>query len=100
MVSYANLWRGDVAIVQLIELVLWNGFLPAVPLRLSLIEDQIRRKAVELNVREMQNRPQYILPNGVKVEVVKPVHNERFCIANNRIRITHDGNSNRAYLGR
>ena len=94
MVDYAgSLGGGDKAILQLIELVpidveFYRRFhYDPTPIWRSMLKE----KASSVKVRELQNRPQYALPNGVKVELVKPVHNVSFCIANNRMRITHDG---------
>jgi cyclic pyranopterin phosphate synthase len=93
MVGFAeSLGGGDVAIVQLIELIpIDEGFHRRFHYDPSPVEGELRERAASVKVRELQNRPQYTLPNGVKVEVVRPVHNGSFCIANNRMRITHDG---------
>ncbi len=93
MVRYAeSLGGGDVAIVQLIELVPIDvEFYRRFHYDPTGLESELKAKAVSVKVRDLQNRPQYTLPNGVKVEIVKPVHNVSFCIANNRMRITHDG---------
>jgi cyclic pyranopterin phosphate synthase len=93
MVEFASSLGGaDTAIVQLIELVPIDvEFYRRFHYDPALIESQLKERATGVKVRELQNRPQYTLPNGVKVEVVRPVHNASFCIANNRMRITHDG---------
>lgn len=93
MIHYAeSLGGADLAIVQLIELVPIDlDFYRRFHVDLSSVEAQLKERATEVKVRDMQNRPQYTLPNGVKVEVVRPVHNASFCMANNRMRITHDG---------
>ncbi|MGA1975201.1 MAG: GTP 3',8-cyclase MoaA [Conexivisphaerales archaeon] len=93
MVEYAgSLGGGDKAILQLIELVPIDvEFYRRFHYDPTPIESLLKEKASSVRVRELQNRPQYALPNGVKVELVKPVHNVSFCIANNRMRITHDG---------
>jgi cyclic pyranopterin phosphate synthase len=93
IVGYAeSLGGGDKVIVQLIELIPVDlGFYRIYHYDLGLVEAQLKEKAVSVFVREMQQRPQYTLPNGVKVEIVRPIHNADFCMADNRIRITHDG---------
>jgi cyclic pyranopterin phosphate synthase len=93
MVDYAgSLGGNDVAIVQLIELIPIDvEFYRRFHYDPAAIEAEFKEKAVSIRIRDLQNRPQYTLPSGVKVEVVKPVHNVSFCIANNRMRITHDG---------
>ena len=93
MVDYAeSLGGGDTAIVQFIELVPVDiEFYRRFHYDPAHLEEELKERAVSVRIRELQNRPQYTLPNGVKVEIVKPVHNVSFCIANNRMRITHDG---------
>ncbi|HVP24159.1 MAG TPA: GTP 3',8-cyclase MoaA [Conexivisphaerales archaeon] len=93
MVDYAeSLGGGDTAIVQFIELVPVDiEFYRRFHYDPAHLEEELKERAVSVKIRELQNRPQYTLPNGVKVEIVKPVHNVSFCIANNRMRITHDG---------
>jgi len=93
MVDFAeSLGGGDTAIVQLIELVPIDAeFYKRFHYDPTALEAELKEKAVSVKVRDLQNRPQYVLPNEVKVEIVRPVHNAGFCIANNRMRITHDG---------
>jgi cyclic pyranopterin phosphate synthase len=93
IISYAeSLGGGDKVIVQLIELVPVDlEFYRSYHYDLGIVEAQLKEKASSSFVREMQRRPQYTLPNGVKVEIVRPIHNVDFCMADNRIRITHDG---------
>lgn len=56
----------------------------------TLIEE-LERASVKKEVRELQNRPLYYLPNGLAVEVVKPMFNPSFCAACNKLRLTSDG---------
>ncbi len=41
--------------------------------------------------REMHRRKQYHLKDGGVVEVVRPMHNSRFCSYCTRLRLTSDG---------
>ena len=54
------------------------------------IEAEFRKMAERVAVRRMQNRRKYFLRNG-EVEVVRPMHNTKFCRNCNRLRITSDG---------
>jgi len=58
---------------------------------LTKIEEQLRIKAEKVTIRSMHHRRKYHLPDGVEVEVVRPMHNTDFCRYCNRIRITSDG---------
>lgn len=93
IVEYAkSLGGGNTVIVQLIELVPVDvNFYHSHHYDLGIVEELLKSKGASVEVRDMQNRPQYTLPDGVKVEIVKPVHNVKFCMADSRMRITHDG---------
>jgi len=58
---------------------------------LTQIEDELKRRAEKIRVRRMHHRKKYLLPGGVEVEVVKPMHNTEFCKYCNRIRVTSNG---------
>jgi cyclic pyranopterin phosphate synthase len=79
-------------ILQLIELVVTDPeFYEKYHCDLAPIEARLNSEALAVYRRGMHNRPRYILPDGVTIEVVRPMHNSEFCMKNNRIRITHDG---------
>ncbi len=79
-------------VLQLIELVVTDPeFYEKYHCDLGPIEERLKSQAIAVYRRGMHNRPRYILPDGVTVEVVRPMHNSEFCMKNNRIRITHDG---------
>jgi len=79
-------------ILQLIEFVsLDRASCTQLHLKLDEIEENIRRRAFAVRMRDLHRRPQYFLDNGVVVEIVRPVHNSSFCMGNNRLRITYDG---------
>jgi GTP 3',8-cyclase len=79
-------------VLQLIELVVTDpAFYERYHCDLARIEDRLASQAIAVYRRGMHNRPRYVLPDGVTVEVVRPMHNSEFCMKNNRIRITHDG---------
>jgi cyclic pyranopterin phosphate synthase len=82
------------AILQLIELEsinLSNAYYSRYHLSLDKIEKRLKKKAVEIKVREyMQNRRVYTLPNA-RVEVIRPTENTEFCANCTRIRVTSDG---------
>jgi len=93
MIRYVEgLGGGDIAMLQLIELVESDKrFYNTHHVDLVPIEEELKRKAIAAIKRAMHGRYRYLLPNGVYVEVVRPMHNCEFCAANNRIRITYDG---------
>lgn len=83
--------NGEV-VLQLIELVVTDPmFYSKYHCDLAPIEERLKTQAIAVYRRGLHNRPRYVLPNGVTVEVVRPMHNSEFCMKNNRIRITYDG---------
>jgi len=93
MTRFVHRLGGDGEVVlQLIELVVTDpSFYSKYHCDLATIEERLKARAIAVYRRGMHNRPRYILPDGVTVEVVRPMHNSEFCMKNNRIRITHDG---------
>lgn len=60
----------------------------------TLIEAEIRRRAVQVQERELHHRCKYFIENGSgisEVEIVRPMHNTIFCKNCTRIRVTSDG---------
>jgi len=90
MIDFA---RKNNVILQLIELEspYESEFFRRYHFDMTGIEDELRRQAVRVTVRSMHHRRKYLLPNGVEVEIVKPMHNTEFCRYCNRMRITSDG---------
>ena len=81
-------------ILQLIELV-ECGSAPSIFKKnycnLAEVENEIGKRAVKKVTRRLHFRTQYLLPNGVWVEFVRPTRNYIFCMNDTRLRITHDG---------
>ena len=90
-----ELGGGEKVILQLIELVMEGDadaqFYKMFHADLSEVEESLRKRAVKETVRDLHFRHRYLQPNGVWVEVVKPMHNSTFCMGDHRIRITYDG---------
>jgi cyclic pyranopterin phosphate synthase len=93
MIRFARGLGGDDKVVlQLIELVVTDpAFYAKYHCDLTPMEERLESQAIAMYRRGMHNRPRYIMPDGVTVEVVRPMHNSEFCMKNSRIRITHDG---------
>jgi cyclic pyranopterin phosphate synthase len=91
MIEFA---RQNQVILQLIELEPINikdDFYIEHYFSLETLEEDLRKKALEIQTRgDMQNRHIYTLP-GVKVEVVHPIENTDFCARCTRLRVTSDG---------
>lgn len=86
---------GSKVILQLIELVEEGAanreFFNKYYFSLGEVEGRLEKTAVKTVTRSLQMRRQYLLPNDVWVEVVRPNNNCEFCMNDDRVRITHDG---------
>jgi cyclic pyranopterin phosphate synthase len=93
MIQYVRqLGGGEKVVLQLIELVVTDSqFFAKYHYDLNPVEERLKARAVSIRRRALHNRPRYTLPDGVVVEIVRPMHNTEFCMGNNRIRITCDG---------
>ncbi len=58
---------------------------------LDRVEELLSRIAIGRYYRDVHSRPRYILPEGVEVELVKPMHNPEFCRYCDRLRVTSRG---------
>ncbi|MFQ5870873.1 MAG: GTP 3',8-cyclase MoaA, partial [Candidatus Geothermarchaeales archaeon] len=88
----ASLGGARTNVLQIIEFIPTNGALRNIlHSDLAPTIQYIEKHAASTERRELHGRIVYHLDNGVAVEVVKPMHNSVFCMANTRIRITHDG---------
>jgi len=88
-----SLGGGATNILQIIELVPTEDkwFYRMYHTHLDRVEEYLKREAVTTTERVLHRRPRYHLPNGVTVEVVRPMHNTEFCLSCSRIRVTYDG---------
>ncbi|MEM2926247.1 MAG: GTP 3',8-cyclase MoaA [Candidatus Bathyarchaeia archaeon] len=83
--------------LQLIELHNIKGvgkseFFEKYHVDISSFEEYLSSRAVKAERRwDLQNRPRYLLENGVQVELVKYSHNSYFCLRCPRLRVTSDG---------
>ena len=87
LIDYA--WRNN-ATLQLIELHpvgLGAKFFKKYYYPLILIERELVQRGARLTRRKLHNRPIYTLPNGARVEIVKPYGNPIFCLGCTRIRV-------------
>lgn len=58
---------------------------------LDRVEELLSGIAIGRYYRGVHRRPRYILPEGVEVELVKPMHNPDFCRYCDRLRVTSRG---------
>ncbi len=90
VISLADLAHKYNAILQLIELHpvgLGAKFFKTYFYPLSKIEKQLIEMGAKIEYRKLHNRPIYVLPDGQRIEIVKPYANPVFCAGCTRIRI-------------
>jgi len=91
IINFASKIGADVCFIELIPLGV--GFEEYCKYHVSLthIKNYLRKHCVEEYRRDLQNRPVYVLPTGIKVELVESYGNSEFCLKCRKIRLTHDG---------
>jgi len=88
--SLAELANKKNATLQLIELHpvgLGARFFEKYYYPLTKIEEELLAKGAKIQRRELHNRPIYILPDGTRIEIVKPYNNPIFCSGCTRLRV-------------
>lgn len=80
-------------VLQLIELINMGDseFYEKNHYDLKELEKWLSMRATEVVERRFQSRKKYLMPSGLWVEVVRPMHNTDFCASCTRIRMTSDG---------
>lgn len=96
MINFVKAFGHGNCILQLIELVHEGEassaeFFQKYYYNLGPVEEAIKRRAIKCVTRKLHLRRQYLLPENVWVELVRPMRNCDFCMNDSRIRITHDG---------
>ena len=90
----AKLAHSSGAVLQLIELHpvgLGAKFFTKYFYPLTLIEKKLVEMGAKVERRSLHNRPVYLLPEGVKVEIVRPHANPVFCAGCTRVRLSATG---------
>lgn len=92
--SLAEMASSYDAVLQLIELHpvgMGARFFKQYFYPLARVEEELIESGAKVVRRELHNRPVYILPNGARIEVVKPFNNPIFCAGCTRIRVSPTG---------
>lgn len=77
--------------LQIIELINTDPpFYQKYHMNLEAIEESLKKRAIKINYRNMQDRKQYYLDEQFYVELVRPNDNKHFCANCHTLRITHD----------
>ena len=90
----AELAHANGAVLQLIELHpvgLGAKFFSKYFYPLSLVEKKMMEMGARVERRSLHNRPVYVLPGGVRIEVVRPHANPIFCAGCSRVRLSATG---------
>jgi len=91
ILSYASDMGFDVNLIELIPLGIDYVLYSKYHAELEGVERMLTAMGAERVTREFQNRPTYVLPTGIRVEVVKGYRNPELCRGCTRVRLTHDG---------
>ncbi len=81
----------DANIIELLPLGIDGDTFRSLYASLDGLEEHLRRAASRYEVRDFHARPVYVLPEGVRIEVIRSIHNPSMCAHCTRIRVTPDG---------
>jgi cyclic pyranopterin phosphate synthase len=91
MIKFARETKTILQLIELEPLNISNGFYSANHKSLDKYEKLLKHSAEKVETRpHMHNRRVYHLPD-VKVEVIRPIQNNEFCMHCTRLRVTSDG---------
>lgn len=91
LLDYASSMGFDVNLIELIPLGIGQPLFSKYHVSLEGVEKLLIDMGAEQRAREFQHRPTYVLPTGIRVEVVKGYGNPELCRGCRRVRLTHDG---------
>jgi len=92
IVNYAKSMGFIVQLIELEPLGKATELFKRLHLDLTLLEEEVKAKAVGVHRRRhMNNRPQYLLKGGGIIEFVRPIHSGEFCMYCTRLRVTAMG---------
>lgn len=91
ILDYASSRGLDINIIELIPLGTPPGIYASQHAALDPVVEYLEKIAVRKDVREFQNRPEYVLPAGNRAIVIKGYGNPHLCARCTRLRLTPDG---------
>ncbi|RLF06530.1 MAG: GTP 3',8-cyclase MoaA [Thermoprotei archaeon] len=91
IIGFASNMGFDVNLIELIPLGVSWALYSKYHVDLKHVERMLIAMGAERRTREFQRRPTYVLPTGVRVEIVRGYGNPELCKGCSRVRLTHDG---------
>ncbi|AFL66199.1 GTP 3',8-cyclase MoaA [Desulfurococcus amylolyticus] len=91
IVEYASGKGLDVNIIELIPLGTPQDVYRDQHVIVDPVIEFLEKNSIAKTVREFQSRPEYIMPSGIKVDVVKGYGNPALCSRCTRLRLTPEG---------
>ncbi|ACL10540.1 GTP 3',8-cyclase MoaA [Desulfurococcus amylolyticus] len=91
IIEYASDKGLDVNIIELIPLGIPQDVYRDQHVIVDPIIEFLEKNSIAKTVREFQSRPEYIMPSGIKVDVVKGYGNPALCSRCTRLRLTPEG---------
>ncbi|MEB3844499.1 MAG: GTP 3',8-cyclase MoaA [Desulfurococcales archaeon] len=87
MLEYARAHGATLQLIELHPVGLGARFFQKYFYPLSKIERELSARGAKVLRRSLHNRPVYILPDGARIEIVRPYSNPLFCAGCTRIRL-------------
>ena len=91
LIDYASRRGFNISFIELIPLGLSAKEYLKRHCTLKEVEEYLEEIAVKQYKRRFQLRPVYVMPSGIRVELVKGYGNPELCLNCSRLRLTHNG---------
>ncbi|WP_460123664.1 GTP 3',8-cyclase MoaA [Stetteria hydrogenophila] len=91
LVELARRYGATLQLIELHPVGLGARFFSKYYYSLEAIERELIERGARVTRRRLHNRPIYVLPDGVRVEVVRPYSNPWFCAGCRRVRLHPEG---------
>ena len=91
IIGFAEKMGLDVQIIELIPVGRGRKARESMYASSEAIEKRLAELGARRVVRRLHNRPIYVMPSGIRVELVRPVDNPYFCMGCERVRLTSRG---------
>ncbi len=91
LLDFASKNGFNINIIELIPVGMGSFVFDKIFYSIYNVARELEKLAVKKTVRDLQSRPVYILPTGIRVELIGSYCNPKFCAKCTKMRLTHDG---------
>ncbi len=91
LIDFASQNGFSINIIEVIPVGLGNLTFDKIFYNIDNVTSYLEKIATKKIIRDLQSRPVYFLPSGIRVELIGSYCNPEFCAKCSKIRLTHDG---------